>query len=110
MKRRNRKLMATLAGAAWLLFAHHEISIGQTVMQVTDPDLAHGEVRKIDRIGGKLTIRHGKIHTLDMPPMTMVFRVADPKLFDGVKVGDKVMFAVGKAGSAYTVTRIEVIR
>ena len=67
---------------------------------------ADGEVTKIDAAGGKLTLRHGEIKNLDMPPMTMVFRVADPKLLEGVAVGDRVRFAAEKIRGNYTVTAL----
>ena len=69
--------------------------------------LVEGEVRKVDKDTGKITLRHGAIVNLDMPPMTMVFQVKDPTLLDTVKAGDKIRFAAGKAGGAYTVTRLE---
>ena len=37
-----------------------------------------GEVIKIDKSAGKITLKHGPIKNLDMDSMTMVFRVADP--------------------------------
>ena len=67
---------------------------------------ADGEVRKIDKPQGKITLRHGEIKSLDMPPMTMVFRVSDPKMLDAVAVGDKVKFDAEKLGGNYTVTAI----
>lgn len=67
---------------------------------------ADGEVRKIDKPQGKITLRHGEIKSLDMPPMTMVFRVSDPKMLDAVAVGDKVKFDAEKIGGNYTVTSI----
>jgi len=69
--------------------------------------LSDGEVRKVDLDAKKITLRHGPIPNLDMPPMTMVFQVRDPALLQGVKTGDRVRFSAEKAGSAYTVTRIE---
>lgn len=70
-----------------------------------------GEVRRIDKEQGKLTLRHGPIASLEMPAMTMVFRVADPKMLDTLQVGDKVRFAAEKAaGGAITVTRIEAAK
>ena len=51
--------------------------------------LAQGEIRKIDKAAGKVTIKHGDIPSIEMPPMTMVFTVKDPTLLDGVKAGDK---------------------
>lgn len=66
-----------------------------------------GEVRKVDREQGKLTLRHGPLQNLDMPAMTMVFKAADPKLLDGLKEGDKVKFTAQKVNGAFTVTSIE---
>lgn len=71
--------------------------------------LTQGEVRKIDREAKKLTLRHGPIQNLEMPGMTMVFRVQDPAVLDSVKVGDKVQFAAEKIDDAITVTRIEAL-
>ena len=66
-----------------------------------------GEVRKIDKEQGKLTLKHGRIENLDMPGMTMVFKVADPKLLEPLKVGDKVKFAAENVNGALTVTAIQ---
>ena len=72
--------------------------------------MADGEVRKIDKEQGKVTLRHGPIANLDMPGMTMVFKVADSKMLDRVKEGDKVKFAADKVDGAITVTAIEVAK
>jgi len=70
-------------------------------------ELASGEVRRIDKAQGKITLRHGEIRSLDMPPMSMVFRVRDPAALDSVKVGDKVLFSAMKDGDgSYVVTAI----
>jgi Cu/Ag efflux protein CusF len=69
--------------------------------------LSDGEVRKVDKEAKKITIRHGEIENLDMPPMTMVFQVKDAALLDRFKSGDKVKFAAEKVGGAYTVTAID---
>lgn len=71
------------------------------------PTLADGEIRKVDKEAKKLTIRHGPIPSLDMPPMTMVFQVRDPALLEQVKAGDRVKFEAEKTGGAYIVIRIE---
>jgi Cu(I)/Ag(I) efflux system periplasmic protein CusF len=69
-------------------------------------DYAVGEIRKIDKEAGKVTIKHGEIKTLDMPPMTMVFQLKEPALIEKFKVGDKVQFRVIKEGRAYLLTEI----
>jgi len=85
--------------------AHHGAAPA-TPAAAAAADMATGEVRKIDKNGGKLTLRHGEIKTLDMPPMTMVFNVKDTTVLDRFKVGDKVKFrAVDDAGKL-TVTDI----
>lgn len=69
--------------------------------------LADGEVRRVDREQGKVTIKHGEIRNLEMPPMTMVFRAKDPSMLDRLKQGDKIRFTAEQVNGAYTVTRIE---
>ncbi len=83
--------------------AHHP---GSPQSAKTDEVLSEGEVRKVDKDAGKLTIKHGEIKNLEMPPMTMVFRVKEPALLDQVKAGDKVRFEAQKIDGAYTVTKI----
>jgi Cu(I)/Ag(I) efflux system periplasmic protein CusF len=68
---------------------------------------AEGEVRKVDKEAGKITLKHGPIANLDMPPMSMVFRAGEPAMLDKVKVGDKVRFKAEKIQGAITVTQIE---
>jgi len=71
-------------------------------------DLAQGEVRRVNREQNKVTIRHGELKAVEMPPMTMVFQVRDPKVLDTVKPGDKVLFRVVKEpDGALVVTQIK---
>lgn len=70
-------------------------------------ELADGEVRKVDKDAGKITLKHGPIPSLDMPGMTMVFRVKEKAMLDAVKAGDKVKFDAEKTGGQYVVTKIE---
>lgn len=89
-------LMAGILGAALAFSA------------VAQDALSEGEVRKVDQSNGKITLKHGDIRNLDMPPMTMVFAVTDKALLEKVKAGDKVRFAADKdATGQYIVTRIE---
>jgi Cu/Ag efflux protein CusF len=72
--------------------------------------LSEGQVHKVDKSAKKITIKHGPLANLDMPPMTMVFQVRDPAMLEQVKAGDKVKFQAEKIGAAYTVTRIEPVK
>jgi len=69
-------------------------------------DLSEGEIRKVDKEGGKITLAHGEIKSLDMPPMTMVFTVKNPALFGELKKGDKVRFAVVREDGKLVLTEI----
>lgn len=65
------------------------------------------EVRKVDLSAGKITLKHGEIPNLDMPPMTMVFVARDPARLGGFKVGDKVRFRADQVKGAYVLVDIE---
>ena len=72
--------------------------------------MTDGEVRKVDRELGKITLRHGPITNLGMPGMTMVFKVADPALLNDLKEGDRVRFFADRINGAITVTAMEPVR
>ncbi len=76
------------------------------VAQATHAQPTEGEVRKIDKPQARLTLRHAEIKNLDMPAMTMVFRVRDTRLLDTLAVGDKVRFEAEKLDGEFTLTRI----
>lgn len=69
--------------------------------------MSEGEVRKVDNAAGKLTLRHGPLENVDMPAMTMVFRVRDPAWLQGLRVGDKVRFIARRVDGKLTVTALE---
>ena len=70
--------------------------------------MSEGEVRKVDKSAGKVTIKHGPLANLDMPSMTMVFRVKDPAMLDQVKEGDKIKFNADRIDGTLTVTEMQV--
>jgi len=69
--------------------------------------MSEGVVRKIDAANAKITLRHGPLANLNMPPMTMVFRAQPPGLLSGIKVGDKVKFHAEDINGSFTVTAIQ---
>ena len=69
--------------------------------------LTAGEVKKVDREAKKLTIKHGPIENLKMPPMTMVFRVKDAAMLDGLEAGTQIRFRAEEADGGYLVTRLQ---
>ena len=69
-------------------------------------DMTKAEVRKVDKATQKITLKHETIKNLDMPPMTMVFKVQDAALLDKVKPGDKVLAAIEQREGALIVTAL----
>lgn len=55
-----------------------------------------GVVRGVHKKDAKLMLSHPAIPAFDMSDMTMVFRVADPILLDGVERGDKIEFVLNR--------------
>lgn len=74
----------------------------------TDVSLTSGEIRKIDKDTGKITIKHAEIKSLDMPAMTMVFQVKDKTMLDKVKINDKIQFKASSENGKITVTEMQM--
>ena len=104
---------ATLAWACTVAFAASAHGAAQpataadtVVAQAAATDMTEGEVRKVDKDAGKVTLKHGEIKNLDMPGMTMVFAVKDKAMLDKLQVGDKVKFKAMSDGGKITITQI----
>ena len=68
--------------------------------------LTAGEVRRVDKATGRVTIRHERIVNLNMPPMTMVFRVADKGMLETLRPGDRILFRAEENNGVLTLTEI----
>ena len=89
---------------------HGKMDGVKTAQTTAAAEMTDGEVRKIDKEAGKVTLKHGEIKNLDMPGMTMVFVVKDKAMLDKLNTGDKVKFkAINDAGK-FTVTEIQPAR
>ena len=71
--------------------------------------LSEGEVTRWNPSTGKMTLRHGELKNLAMPPMTMVFTVQNPAQAGQVKKGDKVRFRAEQLNGAFVVTHLEIV-
>ncbi|HEU4459538.1 MAG TPA: copper-binding protein [Methylibium sp.] len=104
---------ASVAGIAFAAGDHGgavKVQTQATAPSASSAEMTDGEVRKIDKEGGKLTLKHGEIKNLEMPGMTMVFNVKDKSMLDAVKAGDKVKFkAVNEAGK-FTITEMQMAK
>ena len=78
--------------------------------QAQAQELTDGVVTRWDARTGKLTLRHGEIRNLSMPPMTMVFTLKHAPQAVALKPGDAVRFHAERANGALVVTHIEAAR
>ena len=101
---------ASFAGAADAQMMGHGNMPGMKMDSVADAAMTDGEVRKIDKENLKITLKHRDIKSLDMPAMTMVFKVKDAAMLDKVLVGNAVRFMAEKADGAFVVTAIEAVK
>ena len=69
-----------------------------------------GEVLKVDRRAREIAIRHGELPELGMDAMSMVFKVADPALLNGLRRGDRVKFKAGLLEGRFAVMSIERVQ
>ena len=106
-------LAALLAGTAYAQSAPHAHPAtpmaSDTHMQTAPSvgDMTTGEVRKVDKDTQKVTIKHGDIKNLDMPGMTMVFRVKDAAQLDQLKPGSKILFKAESVGGSLFASDIQ---
>jgi Cu/Ag efflux protein CusF len=86
--------------------AHQVGASTQTSTASVAAGMSEGEVKKVDKENGKITIKHGELKNLGMPPMTMIFRVKDKALLENVKSGDKIQFVAEKLNGKLSVTQL----
>ena len=93
------KLTQTLALATALFAATLSMASAETFTK--------GIVKKIDAKAGKVTIIHEELVHLDMPAMTMVFRVADAAMLETLSEGQEIEFVVARVEGKLTVTKLQ---
>ena len=71
---------------------------------------SEAEVRRVDKAAAKLTLRHGELKGIGMPPMTMAFGVSDPTLLDNLKPGDTISFRATDDNGKLTVIELKKLR
>jgi Cu/Ag efflux protein CusF len=101
--------LAALTAAAIPALAQHKHGTTTPATQSAVPEMADGEVRRIDPAKGTVLLKHGEIKSINMGAMTMGFKLKDPAQAAGLKVGDKVKFAVEQKGDELIVTQIQKV-
>ena len=79
--------------------------------KVSEQKWTEGIVRRIDSAEEKITIKHGEIRNVGMPPMTMTFQVKDSVLLHDLKLRDEIRFQVTDLGEGeFRVEALEIIK
>jgi len=101
-------LAAAFAGASFASVAQTSAAPGKQGDAKSDQsgDMTQGEIKKVDKDTGRLTIKHGDIKNLGMSGMTMVFATKDKAMADKVKAGDKVRLRAISENGKLIVTEI----
>lgn len=100
--------MKTFKQMLWAVLMAFSVLWGVAAHADAELVMAEGVVRKLDVDNRKITIKHGEIKNLDMPGMTMVFRLQEKINIDSLKSGDKVLFHVEKLDGGYTITELQL--
>jgi Cu/Ag efflux protein CusF len=66
-----------------------------------------GKIKKLDEKAGKVTIIHEELKNLDMPAMTMVFKIGDGVDAAKLKEGSDVEFVADRVNGKITVIELK---
>lgn len=86
---------------------HHGNHAAASAGLASADGFSEGTVRRVNMAAGTVTIAHGPLANLDMPPMTMPFKAVGEASLEGITAGDKVRFVADKDGNDFIVTAIE---
>jgi len=70
-------------------------------------EFTKGTVKKVDAKAKKVTIIHEELKSLEMPAMTMVFRVKDDAMLEKLKEGASIEFVAERVEGKITVTDVK---
>ena len=90
------------------LFAALALTVSATfALPAYAAEFTKGVVKKIDTKAKKVTIDHEDLKNLDMPAMTMVFRVGDDAVLAKLKEGASIEFVADRVNGKLTVTEVK---
>lgn len=109
MKKLNALIVAVLGGLSALSLVA-PVHAAPASAAATPAPMSEGEILKVDKATGKLTIKHGELKNLGMQGMTMMFKVRSPDMLDKVRQGDKVRFIAEQSSAGLVVAAIELAK
>ncbi len=87
------------------------VGSNQVLKMESEPVMAmkmdgQGAIKALKLAQGKIKISHGAIDKYGMPAMTMVFKVEDPGMLDGLEKNQQIGFNVDNSSGGFVVTHI----
>ncbi|MBP0610680.1 MULTISPECIES: copper-binding protein [Burkholderia] len=79
---------------------------GDASMSAQDSKMTDAEVKEIDAGRRRVTLKHGALDNIGMPPMTMAFRAGDAAMIPSLHVGDKVRVRVENVNGTLTIVKL----
>lgn len=93
------KILKIMSTAALILAATFSMAMAAAFTK--------GTVKKVDAKAGKVTIIHEELIDLEMPAMTMVFRVIDEAMLEGLEKGQSIEFIADRVKGKLTVIELK---
>ncbi|MBU6486884.1 MAG: copper-binding protein [Burkholderiales bacterium] len=110
-----KKLFVTIVAAGAIgafaapAFAGDDMAGMSTKTSASTPSnaaLADAEVKKVDAASGMVTLKHGALENVGMPPMTMAFKPKDAAMVKQIHEGDKVKVRVESVNGTLTIVKL----
>ena len=90
-----------------LSIAAASLAVALMISPALATEYTMGMVKKIDMKAKKVTIIHEELKNLDMPAMTMVFRVADEAMLEMMAEGSEIGFKADRVEGKLTVIELK---
>lgn len=105
-------VLTTLMLSASLSVLAGDSMNGMNMKSSADAQAVHGVgvIKSIDVKAGKITLYHQAIKELHWPAMNMGFKVANPQLLVGLKVGQHVNFELKAQGANQIISAITLVQ
>lgn len=84
-----------------------DMSTKPSSMKAASNMLTDAEVKKVDAATGMVTLKHGALENVGMPPMTMAYKAKDAAMVKQVHEGDKVKVRVENVNGTLTIVKME---
>lgn len=103
-------IAAAVASPALAQHNHGATASAAPVTASAKATYTDGVVKRVDKASGRITISHEAIRNLDMPKMTMPFRVTDATWLEKLKEGDHIRFAAENPNGVLTMVAYEPLK